>query len=130
MKFIATSEDIKLVYIHFKTEKSSRDFDKNLKNSRKLFSSRANLSKESTDSALNQSFMLKLLKHISPNIFVKKDYIYSIIGFETEDPYFNFINKFKLEGKTVQNKNFMIPHLKYIHIMLQKSIKINCDYFK
>jgi len=73
-----------------------------------------------------KSTMLNLLKLIGPNIFVKKDYIYSIIGFETEDPYFCFINKFRLEGKTTQNKNFMIPHLKYIHILLQKSIKIHC----
>lgn len=40
--------------------------------------------------------MLNLLKKIAPNIFVKKDYIYSVIGFETDDPYFNYINKFRL----------------------------------
>jgi hypothetical protein len=74
--------------------------------------------------------MLNLLKKIAPNIFVKKDYIYSVIGFETDDPYFNYINKFRLEGKTLQSKNFMIPHLKYINILLQKSIKINCECFK
>lgn len=29
-----------------------------------------------------------------------------------------------MEGKTVQNKKFMITHLKCIHVLLQKSIKI------
>lgn len=61
---------------------------------------------------------------------MKKDYIYSIIGIENPHSHFNYINKFKLEGKTVQNKQFMIPHLKYIHVLLQKSTKIVCDSFK
>lgn len=60
---------------------------------------------------------------------VKKTYIYSVVGFENHNNYFNSINKFRLEGKTTQGKKFMLDHLKQIHIFFQKSIKISCETF-
>jgi hypothetical protein len=74
--------------------------------------------------------MLNLLKRIAPFIFVKKDYIYSVVGFENTNSHLSFINKFRLEGRTVQGKNFMTSHLKQIHILFQKSIFMKCDCFK
>lgn len=74
--------------------------------------------------------MLALLRRFSSFIIVKKSYIYSAVGFENTNSYFNFINKFRLEGKTSQGKNFMISHLKQIQVLFQKSIKMHCDPFK
>ena len=76
---------------------------------------------------LSRAELSRLLSEVAPHIFIKKDYIYNIIGFEGRDGYFSFINKFRLEGKTVQGKHFMIPHLKHLHVLLQKTIKIQCD---
>jgi len=74
--------------------------------------------------------MLEILKKLTPHIFIKKSYIYSAVGFQNKFSHLNYINKFRLEGRTVQGKNFMTSHLKQIHILFQKSLLIRCDCFK
>ncbi len=74
--------------------------------------------------------MLILLKKLSEDIIVEKSYIYSMVGFENKNGNFNYINKFRLEGRTIQGKSFLISHLKQIYIFFQKSIKIKCECFK
>ena len=84
------------------------------------------MSEEDTDKYFTRDSLLSLLKNLAGNIFVKKGYIYSVVGFENRYNHLNYINKFRLEGRTVQGKNFMTSHLKQIQIIFQKSIMIKC----
>ena len=74
IKFIATSKDVKLV------EKSDK-IEGNLRNSRTFIRQRVgSVSDENTDKIFTEKSLLDLLKVLAPNIFVKKGYIYSLVG--------------------------------------------------
>ena len=91
-KFIATSKDLKLFNMNVLKagpERIARNSNKFLK--------KVNLVEDQTQYVeFKQDSLLNLLKKIVPSIFIKKDYIYNIVGLESEKTTFSYINKFKL----------------------------------